>query len=391
MPQKLLLYSAFVACPSDCDHHRETIRDIISDVNRLASRNSHVRISYLGWDTDVVPSAGTSVQSVIDSQIGDTYDILICIFHTRLGTPTDSQPSGTASEYRSALDRFRRTGLPHIMVYHDVSPCKPELIDPAQLGALNAFIKSIKSDNVLMAQFDGREELSRSMRLHLTRVMQLHESQGASQHQELASSLASPDKPSQEQAVDNEVLDDVVLAEQRATEANEVVTRMTSTLQTFAVSMATHAIHVNSISLSGNDSPAASAKRIIDSSADDMNLFAQKTQADVDLLSVFMNESLEAFGRAVQFSLTAPEQEHRQDVSQVVDTLSELAAAISDTRTTIQNLRAQVSMVPTLTGRFKKARLGVLEALDKTDQVFDGLATNCTRMCTDIRKVLNNS
>jgi hypothetical protein len=107
------------------------------------------------WETDTVPLiTGTDGQSVINSQIIDSADILISVFHSRLGMPTGRAPSGTAEE----IERAVQAGRP-VHVYFS-NEAHPPGVDLAQLSNLRDFRSELQSRG-LTGSFDSMEELRR--------------------------------------------------------------------------------------------------------------------------------------------------------------------------------------------------------------------------------------
>ncbi len=91
------------------------------------------------WELDAVPELGRGDgQEVISRQLLDEADIVVAIFHARLGTATPRAPSGTAEELDGAVKR----DLP-VHVFVDVSAI-PRDHDADQFKQLNAYLTELR-------------------------------------------------------------------------------------------------------------------------------------------------------------------------------------------------------------------------------------------------------
>lgn len=93
----------FIASPMDLVEERSTFRTVIGQINETLGRNLHTEFSVIGWETDVLPNQGIDAQDVVNQQIALDYDIFVCLFKNRIGTPTNRSISGTVEEYERAL------------------------------------------------------------------------------------------------------------------------------------------------------------------------------------------------------------------------------------------------------------------------------------------------
>lgn len=162
MPSDVRVLTALIASPGDVRHHREAIANEVAGLNRSPlAKVLGFRIDEVRWELDAVPQLGRGDgQEVINQQLAEPADIIIGVFHSRLGTRTARAVSGTAEEIASGVERK----IP-VHVYRDTSP-PPEGHDPEQLGALEAYLKSIRGDG-LVATFESDAELARQVRLAL--------------------------------------------------------------------------------------------------------------------------------------------------------------------------------------------------------------------------------
>lgn len=96
-----------VASPGDVPAQRLVVQTEVEAWNRSAiARSLGVRLEARLWELDGVPELGTGdAQEVLNRQLLNRADIVIALFHARLGTPTARAESGTAEELQGAIQR----------------------------------------------------------------------------------------------------------------------------------------------------------------------------------------------------------------------------------------------------------------------------------------------
>jgi hypothetical protein len=181
MPFDARVYQVFLAWPSDTETEREVLRSVIGRWNDLHAVELGVVLLPVGWETHTVPQLGESPQALINRQVLERCDLLIGVFWTRLGTPTETAPSGTVEEIR----RFVAAGK-WALVYFSNRPAAPELLDPDQLNALKQFREELQSQG-LIDRYASFEELSAKAYAALVRAVR-----------EIAGQTAAAEPPAEE-------------------------------------------------------------------------------------------------------------------------------------------------------------------------------------------------
>lgn len=107
------------------------------------------------------PEMGVSPQAVINEQILDKCDLLVGVFWTRIGTPTQEHPSGTVEE----IDKHIKTGKPS-MLYFSGQPVVMESVSLEQYQELQVFKKSCQSRG-LYEGYDSHADFKDKFYRHL--------------------------------------------------------------------------------------------------------------------------------------------------------------------------------------------------------------------------------
>ena len=163
------LYSAFralvhrvvVGSPSDVENERKAARDAIYSWNDHNAHHHGTVLLPVLWETHAVPELGDRPQAIINRQLIENSQILVCIFWSRLGTPTGEADSGTVEE----IMKFMDAGNP-VLVYFSTKHL-PQSFDANQWSRLQAFKKRIKKKG-LIAEFETEQDLVAKLNTHLT-------------------------------------------------------------------------------------------------------------------------------------------------------------------------------------------------------------------------------
>jgi hypothetical protein len=131
------VFNVMIASPGDVASERSIIRDVVYEWNAVNSQSREIVLLPVGWESHSSPEMGASPQKIINGQILDKCDILIGVFWTRLGTPTDEYSSGTVEE----IERHIQSEKP-AMLYFSSQPVAMDSVDLEQIKLLQDFKKS---------------------------------------------------------------------------------------------------------------------------------------------------------------------------------------------------------------------------------------------------------
>jgi anti-sigma regulatory factor (Ser/Thr protein kinase) len=157
----------FVASPGDTEEERNRLSSVIEEINRGIARDRGLILELVRWETDVRPGMGGDAQEVINQQLPDA-DIVVGIFWKRLGTPTPRAESGTAEELEAAIEQWHSQGDIEILTYFNQSPYTLDSAELSQLERLLAFRDKLKSQGMLLWNYDGVPDFEAKARQHLT-------------------------------------------------------------------------------------------------------------------------------------------------------------------------------------------------------------------------------
>jgi len=164
MPYEARIARVLIASPSDTIEARAVLRETLFDWNGVNGESAQLLYWPLMWERDSIPELGEPPQSILNRQLVDRADVVIATFWTRLGTPTDEAPSGTAEE----IDRATSVGKP-VLVYFSSLPVVLDSIDTVEYERLKEFRELLRKQGLHDA-YASLDELSRKVIIALSVV-----------------------------------------------------------------------------------------------------------------------------------------------------------------------------------------------------------------------------
>jgi hypothetical protein len=133
-------FNIMIASPGDVASERAIVRDVVYEWNAVNSNSRKVVLLPVGWETHSSPEMGAPAQTLINEQVLKRCDLLVGVFWTRVGTPTERHLSGTVEE----IEEHISIGKP-AMLYFSSQPVVLDTVDMDQVNRLKAFKASCQS------------------------------------------------------------------------------------------------------------------------------------------------------------------------------------------------------------------------------------------------------
>lgn len=173
MTYNATVVNVMIASPSDVPQERRLARDVVHEWNAVHASDRRTVLMPLGWESNAYPEMGDRPQAIINKQILHGCDLLVGIFWTRLGTPTEDAPSGTVEEIEEHLAANKPA-----LIYFSSAPVRLDSVDKVQYDALLAFKKSCQSRG-LIEEYDDLAAFREKLVRHLAQVVISSFSSGA--------------------------------------------------------------------------------------------------------------------------------------------------------------------------------------------------------------------
>lgn len=98
MPKNVVVYDLLISCPSDVVDFIPKIEFAVDFFNNHYGRLNDTIIRTIHWLKNSYPTMGNSPQEILDTMIVDEADLVVGIFWTKFGMPTETHESGSEEE-----------------------------------------------------------------------------------------------------------------------------------------------------------------------------------------------------------------------------------------------------------------------------------------------------
>lgn len=155
-----------IASPGDVPQEREAVPKVFTKWN---DDNPDLPVLHPKMWENATPELGDHPQHILNHKLIAASELLVAIFHSRLGTPTPTASSGTVEEIREFISK---KGPRRVMLYFCKRPL-PVDIDPAELMRLNEFKAHMRSQG-LFGEYATLIEFEKELYRHVdVKVRQL--------------------------------------------------------------------------------------------------------------------------------------------------------------------------------------------------------------------------
>lgn len=143
MSKKIVVYDLLLSCPSDVSNSIEIIEKEINRFNNIFGRLNDIIVRSRYWAKDTYPTVDGSPQETINKQIVNDSDMVLAVFWTRFGSPTENYGSGTEEEIERMISAKKQ-----VFLYFLDKPINPSKIDFDQYNRLTEFKEKYKNQGL---------------------------------------------------------------------------------------------------------------------------------------------------------------------------------------------------------------------------------------------------
>lgn len=376
MAKKHTILEVFIASPSDLADERQILEDVVSEFNVTWGDRNKVQLKLVKWETHSVPGFGQDAQAVVNSTIGDTYDIFLGIMWGRFGSPTNRAESGTEEEFNRAYSRLQKAPASvRIMFYFKNAPIRPSKICPKQLEKVQNFKKKIATEyGGLYHEFESTEDFRTKVRMHLSKVVQdWLDSNTASVESKAEAYVPRDDSKRHDPlsnlaALENETdedgwLDLVERASDAMDEVVSIVQKMTAATNDLGVKFRKRIEEADELTASDNTPNVRAAKRILNNAAKDLNIFVQRLTVEIPAFYEQNSLAMETYGKIAMIS----GDDFPVDLEGMRTVLTQIQGyrgAIDESSNQLRTFRESISGLPRMTMDFNRARKRAVAIMD---------------------------
>ena len=373
MPQQFTKLNVFISSPSNLGEERATVAKVLESLNpELTNTGSRVELSIFKWEADAVPGIGLDPQAVINSQLN--YDIYVGLMGATFGAATTHAGSGTEEEFNRAYGRY--TNEPEnirVLFYFKQSLESVFEVDPEQLRKVQQFRASLGPKGVLYHDFRNLDSLGDSLRSHFRSLIR-------DQWDGTAWKILSPRATSIAITVSDplvgtsEILESsvyeekpglyelTVIATGSAKDLTGHMQRMTTLANQLSFEITAQASNITglNVAIDGTERAVTYADAI----AEEMEKYTTETGSE---LMIYRNttasilESLDGIANLYFEEKTGS----REDIETIIASFSHLAEVIKSVRTKLQEFKAVLDRVPSITRKVRSSKKHLLSRIDE--------------------------
>lgn len=155
------VYDLLISCPGDVEEFVDDIENAVDRFNRLFGENHHTRVDTKYWKRDSYPQMGGKPQNILNRQFINDCDMVVAVFWTKFGTPTDRYGSGTEEEIENMISLGKQ-----VFLYFLDKPCPPSAYHSSYEN-VGKFKERCRERGVYQEVSDEKE-LSNKFHDHLT-------------------------------------------------------------------------------------------------------------------------------------------------------------------------------------------------------------------------------
>ena len=124
MPKNTRTYDLLISCPADVKDFVEILEKEIEHFNNYFGRFNDIIVRTRYWYKDAFSEIGKAPQETLNKQIVDNSDMILAVFWTRFGTPTENYGSGTEEEIERMISDKKQ-----VFLYFLDKPINPSKLD----------------------------------------------------------------------------------------------------------------------------------------------------------------------------------------------------------------------------------------------------------------------
>jgi hypothetical protein len=293
-----------VASPGDLAPEREALSMVADELN-IGLAALDVRIEVLRAEKNVVPEMGERAQAVVNAQIGSEYEVFVGILGARFGSPTGVADSGTEEEFRNAVERWKKTGTPRVMLYFKESGPVLSAIDPDQLRKVQEFKKDAGGGRAFYVEFRDTSGFTNLVRLHLMDVViKSAQSEAQSVPMEKRTATAITLTQDFEIAEDEGFLDLVEEGTRGFEESNESIGRLSASMEDLSEDMEKRNVELRRELAKLPNANSGLIQRTLRRAGSDIERLGKTIQAERPVFQRSFELSIKCLGRAVTLTKT---------------------------------------------------------------------------------------
>lgn len=366
MPSTVTKYKIFLASPSDLKEDRLSIDDVIKELNISYGKQNEIFLELLKWETH--SGAGISTihpQKIINSDLGNDYDIFIGIIWGKFGTKTDSAESGTEEEFLNAYNRFiEKPNSLQILFYFKTTPISMNEINPEQIKKIQEFKTEIgKNKQVLYFEYNNISELGQFLRIHIP--MRINDLKANSLNPIEVIENENNEKSIVAEVIEEEygLIDYQIMMLEYVNESNQSLNRISESTTWIGEQFNKKTTEIGNIVASGNQTNLKIVQDFFIRTAKVMDNYANRIEPEIPIFFDNFEKTIDSMSNLYNISskdLTVTDEENEATINSLNLLTSGIISAINGMTSFLNSIEG----FPRMSKEFNKAKSNVVEKLE---------------------------
>ncbi len=358
MPSTITKYKIFLASPSDLQDDRASIDEVINELNFTFGKQHDIHLELLKWETHSAPAIAINhPQEIINSDLGDDYDLFIGLIWKKFGTPTKEADSGTEEEFLNAYNRFlENPNSLQILFYFNSKPVSISEMNAEQLLKIQNFKSDIgKNKKVLYWEYQDTQQLNKFLRIHIPqRILELKKSA----QNKLA--IIEKDEVLAVEILSEEfgLIDYQEMIEDGFRESTESLLRISNATEWIGEQLNKKTAEANTMTANGNQPSLKTLKNYFIRTAKIMDNYANRIEPEIPIFQEYFEKGIDALSNVINISTNDLGVE-QDEIDETKESLASLIEGISFGIDSMNSFLQSVNDLPRMSKELNKAKTNV--------------------------------
>lgn len=369
MSKSVTLYNVFVASPNDVQTERDSLKEIIKEINLTTGTILGIKLELVNWESNVYPDFGSDAQDVINNQINDDYDIFIGIMWSKFGTPTNRSDSGTKEEFLRAYKRWKGNQQAiKLMFYFKNAPIHIDNINLEQIQFIRDFKHELGEKGGLYFPFDDVEQFKQLVRVHLSKALyDLVNSNNSTTEIEIIDKNTITKK--EEDVEELGLYENLEISEKMFLDTWVPINNMTQYLTDLTSKLNDKTEAINKLVTVPDNVKIRESKRLIDQTAEDMLDYVNRTNVEIPIFKNLYKKGFNAFLDAYTIwkSIDSESEQLKNSMQSILGLKEGLTVGIRGMTSFMQSIQS----IPAMTTALNKAKKKTVETVNNLIKEFE--------------------
>lgn len=358
MPSTITKYKIFLASPSDVQDERDSIDDVIKELNLTFGKERDIHLELLKWETHSAPAIAINhPQEIINTDLGQDYDLFIGLIWKKFGTPTNEADSGTEEEFLNAYNRFlENPNSLQILFYFNSKPVSMNDMNPEQLLKIQNFRKDIgNKKNVLYWEYQDTQQLNSFLRIHIPqRIKELRK------NEQNKVAIVEPKEVLEVENLKEEfgLIDYQEMIEDNILESTESLTRISEATKWIGDQLNKKTDEINAMTANGNHPGRKKLKTYFIRTAKVMDNYANRIEPEIPIFQEYFEKGIDALTNVINISRNDLNV-NQKEIEETNESLSSLINGITLSIESLENFLKSVNDLPRMSKELNKAKSNV--------------------------------